>query len=275
MIRIATAQSYIDSDVHKNGQEVRRLMARAYRSQAQLIHFPEAAMSGYIKSQIKNWNTVDWDILRAELEQTAILAKELNLWVVIGSNHNLTSPNLPHNSLYIISNKGELHSRYDKQYLSNSELNGYYTPGQKNIVFEIDDWKFGLSICIEIQFPEMFASYREQEVDCMLLSAYSDSEVFKIQARAHAATNNYWLSYSTPSQCSSKTSSAIIGPDGSIIKTCKNNESSIVVADLDKKLDKWEVPLEYAKPWRKRARKGGIYQSKNIVDKRSKERSKF
>ncbi len=266
MIRIATAQSLISADVRANGREIRKLMARAYSSKAQLIHFPEAAISGYIKSEIKNWECVDWDILRDELAQIAALAKELNLWVVLGSNHQLTIPNRPYNSLYVISNKGIVHSRYDKQYLSNTEVNDYYTAGQKEIIFEIEGWKFGLSICIEIQFPELFRSYQEKNVDCILFSAYADSEIFRIQARAHAATNNYWLSYSIPKQCSSQTSSAIIGPDGSIMEACKNNQSGIVVADLDKNSARWEIPLKYAKPWRKKARKGEIYQSKTKIN---------
>jgi len=37
----------------------------------------------------------------------------------------------------------------------------------------------------------------------------------------------------------------------------------------------WEISSKYAKPWRKKARKGEIYQAKNIVDERSNERTKF
>ncbi len=53
-ITIATAQSYISADVRENGQEIRRLMQQARGEGAAIIHFPEGALSGYTKSQIKN-----------------------------------------------------------------------------------------------------------------------------------------------------------------------------------------------------------------------------
>jgi hypothetical protein len=35
----------------------------------------------------------------------------------------------PHNSLWIINDRGQLVDRYDKGYLSHSEISGFYTPG--------------------------------------------------------------------------------------------------------------------------------------------------
>jgi hypothetical protein len=67
-LTIATAQSFISKDVRENGLEIRRLMKLASQAGARLIHFPEGAMSGYAKRQIKNWEEVDWKLLRGELE---------------------------------------------------------------------------------------------------------------------------------------------------------------------------------------------------------------
>ena len=78
--------------------EIRRLMELARAQGAHIIHFPEAAMSGYTKSQIKSWDDVDWSALETELKQTARLAASLGLWAVIGSAHRLTAPHRPHNS---------------------------------------------------------------------------------------------------------------------------------------------------------------------------------
>jgi predicted amidohydrolase len=58
-LTIATAQSFISKDVRENGLEIRRLMGLAHQAGARLIHFPEGAMSGYVKSQIKSWGEVD------------------------------------------------------------------------------------------------------------------------------------------------------------------------------------------------------------------------
>jgi predicted amidohydrolase len=42
--------------------------------------------------------------------------------VVLGSAHPLTPPHRPHNSLYVISDKGQLVDRYDKRFCSNTEI---------------------------------------------------------------------------------------------------------------------------------------------------------
>src|SRR4051812_13708444 len=107
-IKIATAQSQISADVRENGREIQRLMRQARSEGAALVHFPESAISGCTKAQIKSWDNVDWDALVGELEQVAGLARDLGLWVVVGSSHRLTPPHRPHNSLYIISARGEV-----------------------------------------------------------------------------------------------------------------------------------------------------------------------
>ncbi|MGW3046272.1 hypothetical protein ACWC9T_41345 [Kitasatospora sp. NPDC001159] len=55
-------------------------------------------------------------------ERIAALAGELGLWTVFGSLHLLTPPRRPHNSLYVVSDHGDLVARYDKRFLSNTEL---------------------------------------------------------------------------------------------------------------------------------------------------------
>ena len=121
-IKIAVAQSRISPDVRENGREIRRLMRQARSEGASLSHFPECAVSGCTKAQIKSWGGFDWDALVDELRSVANLARELGLWVVVGSAHRLTPPHSPHNSLYVISDRGEMATRYDKRFCSHTEI---------------------------------------------------------------------------------------------------------------------------------------------------------
>jgi len=180
------------------------------------VHFPEAAMSGCSKAQIKNWDHVDWDSLGDELRAMANLARELGLWVVVGCAHRLTQPNRPHNSLYVISNRGEIATRYDKRFCSHTEITGWHTPGRRPCVFEVEGWRFGCILCIEIQFPELFHEYANLDADCILFSAYADDPMFGIQAQGYAASHNYWVSLSVPTQMSRGLSSRLIAPNGEI-----------------------------------------------------------
>lgn len=265
-IKIATAQSEISPDVRRNGQVVRRLMRRAARANARLIHFPEAALSGYVKSQIKSWREVDWPALQAEQQAVAELAGELGIWVVVGCNQRQTDvtevddTKRPHNSLLIISDKGTLAGRYDKRIRSHTEITSWYAPGIAPVVFEIDGFRFGCALCIEIHFPEIFAEYERLDVDCMLFSAYSADPIFAIEAQAHAATNAFWLSHAVPAQCSRVTASSLIGPDGDIIACCRRGRSTLLIGEMNRHDPAFKTALTYARPWRRLARQGIRYE---------------
>lgn len=274
-LKIATSQLPISEDVRENGCEIRRQMTSAKAQGADLIHFPEGAMSGYVKAQIWDWRDVDWRVLKEELEQTKQLAGELGMWAVVGSNHPLTKPNRPHNSLYVLSNKGDLHARYDKQWCSNTEVNDWYTPGQSLCIFEVNGWRFGCAICIEIQFPELFLAYAQEDIDCLLYSTYKDSHMFGIQAQGYAASHNVWFSVSNVAEHSKALASRMIAPNGEVQAVCETEGSSFTLATLDAEDPRWHEALHLAKPWRNKAREGEIYRARFVDDPRSKDKHNF
>src|SRR5206468_3811476 len=139
-------------DARENGRIVRESMREAAAAEVRLIQFPEGFLSGYAKEQIADWDDVDWPAVRDELEATAGLAADLGIWVVLGSAHPLTPPNRPHNSLYVISDQGRIVTRYDKRFCSNTEITRCYSPGFEPVTFDVDGYRFGLAICIEVNF---------------------------------------------------------------------------------------------------------------------------
>jgi predicted amidohydrolase len=258
-IRIATAQSAISADPQVNGAHIRRLMGRAARDGARLIHFPEGALSGYVKSQIRSWDEVDWRALQMELAAVAACAAEFGLWVVLGSNHLGDRRSRPYNSLQVISDTGAIHARYDKRYCSQTEIADWYLPGTAPMVFAVDGWRFGCALCIEIHFPELFAEYERLDVDYLLFSSYSKDPIFGIEAQAHAAINGYWLSAAIPAQCSQALSSHLIGPDGQVLTRCRPGRSTMIVTELDRQAAAFDIALTKARPWRRAARQGDVY----------------
>jgi predicted amidohydrolase len=194
------------------------------------------------------------------------------MWVVLGSAHPLTPPHRPHNSLYVISDQGEIVARYDKRFCSNTEITRFYSPGFEPVVFDVDGYRFGCAICIEVNFPQLFAEYERLGVDCLLLSAWPVDSIFFVKARAHAAINNYWLSLSVPAQSAGLMCSAIIGPDGSELATV-DGTSELAVSTLDRDAPEFHVPLELARPWRAEAAQGDIYRARRVHDPRSTDRT--
>lgn len=268
-IKIATAQSIVSRSVEQNGIEIRKLIKRGYLKGADIVHFCEGALSGYTKEQLGDSNQIDFQQIRKEIKKIQILSKELKIWVVFGCAHELSIGNRPHNSMYVISNKGDIVNRYDKRKCSNNELLNWYTPGFEQCLFEIKGVKFGCILCIEIHFPELFIEAEKEGVHCVLFSSYSRDKMFGIQAQGYAASNNYWVSMAIPANQSEKLPSQFISPNGEVQTKCRRTYSSLIISEIDTEDKKWYVPLKLAKPWRKLAREGNIYEDKRLSDKRS------
>jgi predicted amidohydrolase len=264
-IRIAVAQPTITKDPRENGAAVRELMREAAAGKARLIQFPEGQLSGYPKEQLQDWSEVDWPVVHDELEKIKKLAAKLRLWVVLGSAHPLTPPNRPHNSLYVISDDGRIIDRYDKRFCSNTEITRFFSPGFEPTVFDIDGYRFGLMLCIEVNFPHLFAEYERLGVECLLLSAYPVDSIFELKARAHAAINCYWISMSLPAQTTHLMPSGVIAPNGTYQATVAPS-AGLALTTINRTDPDYDIALNYARPWRRTALKQTIYTTRRVTE---------
>jgi len=275
-LTVAVAQPPVTCDPAANGAAVRDLMRRAHGHGARLVHFPEGALSGYAgqdKQHFAGWN-IDWAPVHRELDAIRALAAELSLWVILGCNHRLSDGHRPHNSLYVISDRGDIVDRYDKRYLSHTEITDFYTPGDRPTIIDIGGYRFGLALCIEINFPEVFLDYLHRDVECVLFSTFSHDPIFDVIARGHAATTNQWISVSVPAQCSIAMPAGSIGPHGVWLTRCATDgRTDLACFALDRHAPQLRVALHAARPWRATARDGTIYQRRHVNDPRSHDRT--
>lgn len=273
-VRMAVAQTSACDDprdiagLRRCGHDMRRLMREAHRAGARLVHFPEGAtcspnkrlMSSTGREPIgpSDWSRFEWAVLRDEQEAIGALARELRLWTVFGSVHPLTPPNRPHNSLYVVSDTGELVTRYDERMLSTTKVSFMYAPGSIPVTFEVDGVRFGCTLGMESHFPEIFTEYERLNVDCVLFSTTggpsTDGPAFAAEMLGHAASNTCWVSFSVHAQHSVTAPSGIVAPGGRWTAQCPaDGMPSIAVADIN------HDPGDLARPWRRTAR-SGIYE---------------
>ena len=295
-VRLAVAQTLVrdahPADLRASGAEVRELMHRAHRAGAKLVHFPEGATCWPNKYTLSaqgpdtlgpsDWARFPFDVLREELAAIAALAGRLRLWTVLGSVHRLTPPHRPHNSLYVFDDRGELVTRYDERMLSNTKISYMYTPGRTPVTFEVDGVRFGCALGIEVHFPELFGEYERLDVDCVLFSttgvaAPQDTDMFAHQARSHASTNSYWVSFAIAAQEGPAAPAGVVAPSGTwLARAPRVSEPAFVVADVgggeaDAGI---QVAIQHARPWRRTAR-AGIYDPHFVQDARSETRTAF
>ena len=119
---VATCQFPTCSDIRSNFQYVYQLMKNAKEKGADVAHFPEACLTGYAGADLESYEGSDWELLKEYTIQLINLAGKLALWTIVGSTHRLKEPHKPHNSLYIINNKGELIDRYDKRFCAGNTI---------------------------------------------------------------------------------------------------------------------------------------------------------
>ena len=222
-------------------------------------------------------------MLREELTAVARLAGELRLWTVLGSVHRLTPPNRPHNSLYVISDRGEVAGRYDERLLSKTKVTYMYAPGAAGatVTFDVDGVRFGCLLGIEVHYPELFAAYERQGVDCVLFattgsSPFEQAPSFATEAQGLAAVNGMWVAFAGSASLGTVTPSGLLGPDGTWSARCAaSTAAAVVIGEIDDGAAEVEIAVRYARPWRRAAR-GGLYEEHQVVaDPRSEARSAF
>ncbi len=274
ILRVATCQFPVSGDLARNLDYIRRQTVRAASMRAKIIHFPEAALSGYGGVNLPNWDGFDWGALRTATEAVQELARSHGTWIIVGSAHPLSNGRLPHNALYVIAPDGSIVDRYDKLFCTGKDLK-HYTPGDYFAVFDIQGVRCGLLICHDLRYPELYREYYRRGVRCLFQSFYNASNagrtIHTIIARptmqAHAANNYMWLSVSNASAHYQAWPSVFIAPDGTITGSLRQHQAGVMVNRVDT-----EAPIKDKCGFRDRAMAGVLHSGEVVEDPRSVER---
>ena len=272
-IRIATCQFSESWGPRRNGAVVRRYIARAADMGADVVHFHECALSGYAGAV--GQAGYDWAALRESTESVMAAARSSGVWVVLGSSHRLTPPHRPHNSLYLISPRGQLVDRYDKRFCTAADLETY-SPGDHYVTFELNGITCGLLICFDLRFPEVYRDLYGRGVRVVFQSFHNGrmdgpgihQHIMRQTLQAHAGINAMWISAPNSSAYYSRWPSVFIRPDGKISGQLSRNRAGIMVNDVDAAMEFYDP----AAPFRKRAIGGARCSGRVVKDPRSSDR---
>ena len=276
-LRVATCQFAVSSSIKRNGRQIQRFLHRARKAKADIVHFPECALSGYVGTDFASFDGFNWQLLKEETEKIIDFAGRLRLWVVLGSSHRLTGPNKPHNSLYLINPGGRIVDRYDKRFCTSGDLKRL-TPGNRFVNFMVNGVKCSLLICFDLRFPEIYRQLYKCGVNCIFQSFYNarqkspsiHTHIMRQTMQCRAATNYFWVSMSNSSGYYSPYPSCIIAPDGRIVRRLRANRAGLMVNTVDLRKKFYDPMADF----RDMAIAGVLGNgSKTIKDRRSENRT--
>ena len=285
-LRIATCQFSVEAEIEHNLKCVKRQINQAADQDARVIHFSECALSGYAGVEFESCDFLDWQKLVEATTEIQHLAQARGVWVLLGSTHQLSGKNKPHNSIYIINDKGRIVDRYDKRFCTG--VGGskptfdlcHYSPGDHNVFFTVDGFKCSTLICYDYRFPELYRDLIRRGCQVLFQSFHNarstvvEDEEYNIwktivpaTMSCRAAENHIWVSANNSQTKPSRWGSFAVRPDGAIVGKLPLHQPGVLITDVYFDDSFYDAPG----PWRKRAMNGTLNSGRAINDPRSKD----
>jgi predicted amidohydrolase len=299
---VATSYFPVSADIQSNLRYTLKHMRSAQKKGADVIHFPEACLSGYAEVDFKSYENFNWQLLKESTRVVMERARSLGIWVILGSTHELSKNNKPHNSLYIISDKGEIVDRYDKLFCGGpaSENSGdlaHYSSGNHFCVFAIKGIQCGALICHDCRYPELYRQYKQKGAQLIFQSFHAGNVpqkkwkkigedvgekhhrlnhastypgiIFPATIQSMAANNYLWIGCSNSSAPQSCFPAFFVRADGIITGRLRRNIPGVLISTIDTRESLYDSTVA----WRDRAI-NGVYHSGTLVkDSRSRDRT--
>jgi nitrilase len=205
-LKIASIQMVSTPNLNENLELAASLIKAASDSGSKLVVLPEYFCLMGLKDtdKVKVREAVGSGPIQ---ERLSAIAQENNIYLVAGSIPLETQEsNKVLNSSLVFNPLGERIARYDKihlfgfqtekeRYEESETIAPGSQPGQFQITVNEIDWRFGLSICYDLRFPELYRALGE--VDCHIIPAAftytTGKDHWEILLRARAIENQCYV----------------------------------------------------------------------------------
>ena len=213
--------------------------------QAEIICFPESYLPGYPGMEYgKEDRSVE--SLKSALGRVCEIAAEYAIAIIIPMDWH--HPNGLLNLAHVVSAKGEVLGFQTKNQLDPSE-DHIWIPGTERRIFEINDVKFGITICHEgFRYPESvrWAARHDAKIvfhphlagsntSGVMLTEWGnkDNPYYEKAMMMRALENTIYFASSNYASRYPESASAVISPEGTCIIHEAYGQTGIIVADID------------------------------------------
>jgi predicted amidohydrolase len=177
------------------------------------------------------------------------LARELGLWLHVGSLAIKLDQTRVANRSYLLDPKGRIAARYDKLHMFDVDLAGgesyresqYFRPGAKAMLADLPFGRLGLSICYDLRFPSLYRALATAGADFIAVPSAFTKQTgeahWHVLVRARAIeTGAFVLAASQGGLHENGRStfghSLIVSPWGEVLAEA-GEEPGVIFADID------------------------------------------
>lgn len=209
-------------------------LIKSSNSKFDLLIFPEMTLTGFTMNAEKFAEEIDgvgtkYFIHLAQRIKTDIFAGIIEL-----------DGDLKYNSLVHFDSMGLIRARYRKIHpFSRAKEDQFYNAGEEIVITKMEQIKFGLSVCYDLRFPELYRLYSKERVDILIDIAnwpVPRIEHWKILLKARAIENQCFMvgvnRVGNDPGNQYNGCSAVFDPMGNEIVMVENSET-IIEAEID------------------------------------------
>lgn len=243
--KVAAIQMNSREDVQANLDTAIRLIREAAHSGARVVAVPENFL--YIGPDKSRCLSKDGKEIIAIRE----LAQEREIIIVAGSIREKTADEkLPHNVCYVIAPDGLILEEYRKIHLFDVDLptgekyreSEEVTAGSSVKVLDTSFGRFGLTICYDLRFPELYRKLALKGAQTIFVPSnftlHTGKDHWLTLVKARAIENTCYVV--APAQIGHKYGlrasfgkTVIVDPWGSILAKAPDKDEAVVIAEID------------------------------------------
>lgn len=247
---IALCQHKVRDTVEENLKAAAESVKKAAETGAKLVVLPEMFVCHFVPTHMReNTQTLSGGIMEA----LSRMAKENEIWLVGGSFPEIVQDCDADEKLYntcpVFSPDGAVAGIYRKRYLFDVDIPGrvrscesvVFTPGTESLVIDAGFIKFGVAVCFDIRFPQIFIDMAKDGAELVVVPAAFSSRTgpahWELLNRARAIDAQVYIAGADIAFCADAPfvnygHSCVTDPWGTIIAAAGEDEE-IITARID------------------------------------------
>jgi len=234
--------------VASNLDKAEALVRRAAKGGAQYVQTPENTGIMELKPELV-LAAAESEGKSAPLAWARALARELGIWLHIGSIAIKLDQSRVANRSYLLDPKGKVTARYDKLHMFDVDLAGgesyresqYFRPGAKAVLADLPFGRFGLSICYDLRFASLYRALAAAGAELIAIPAAFTKQTgeahWHVLTRARAIETGAFVLAATQGGLhengrSTFGHSIVVSPWGEVLAEA-GEEPGVIFADID------------------------------------------